>query len=231
MAAKVLENGRRLDDDTPSSGFFRTFSGAVRRRQRRGRWMIGGWRHLIDGLSQAQPKLRFRRGSAGDARSDDLRRRLGNSPACGGLRSAQADGARSRAARSSRSCWTISCGADSTRRPVPRTPRANTSPPCSATNMARWISSIPYEQTALGTGGALRNAAGLVRENDVLAMNGDSFCDVDLRALDRIHRSLAARPHSPSSGKAIAIGPARSGSMTAAVSSASRADRRCRPRG
>jgi D-glycero-alpha-D-manno-heptose 1-phosphate guanylyltransferase len=45
-----------------------------------------------------------------------------------------------------------------------------------------------YEQTALGTGGALRNAAGLVHENDVLAMNGDSFCDVDLRALDGIHR-------------------------------------------
>jgi NDP-sugar pyrophosphorylase family protein len=49
-----------------------------------------------------------------------------------------------------------------------------------------------FEQTPLGTGGALRNAAPLVGENDVLAMNGDSFCDIDLDALDRAHRACGA---------------------------------------
>jgi NDP-sugar pyrophosphorylase family protein len=49
-----------------------------------------------------------------------------------------------------------------------------------------------FEHTPLGTGGALRNAAELIRENDVLVMNGDSFCDVDLDALDRAHRSCGA---------------------------------------
>jgi NDP-sugar pyrophosphorylase family protein len=46
-----------------------------------------------------------------------------------------------------------------------------------------------FERAPLGTGGALRNAAKLIREHDVLAMNGDSFCDIDLSALDRVHRS------------------------------------------
>lgn len=49
-----------------------------------------------------------------------------------------------------------------------------------------------FEQTALGTGGALRNAAALVRADDVLAMNGDSFCDVDLHALSRTHHACQA---------------------------------------
>ena len=49
-----------------------------------------------------------------------------------------------------------------------------------------------FERTALGTGGALRNAADLLEDNDVLAMNGDSFCDIDLRALERAHRSYGA---------------------------------------
>ena len=44
-----------------------------------------------------------------------------------------------------------------------------------------------FETSALGTGGALRNAATLVQSDDVLAMNGDSFCDVDLRALREQH--------------------------------------------
>jgi NDP-sugar pyrophosphorylase family protein len=48
------------------------------------------------------------------------------------------------------------------------------------------------EQTPLGTGGALQNAARLIHETDVLAMNGDSFCDIDLHALDRAHRSAGA---------------------------------------
>jgi NDP-sugar pyrophosphorylase family protein len=46
-----------------------------------------------------------------------------------------------------------------------------------------------FEPAPLGTGGALQNAAKLIHEHDVLAMNGDSFCDIDLSALDRVHRS------------------------------------------
>jgi D-glycero-alpha-D-manno-heptose 1-phosphate guanylyltransferase len=49
-----------------------------------------------------------------------------------------------------------------------------------------------FEPTALGTGGALRNAANLIRETDVLVLNGDSFCDIDLGALDRVHRGYGA---------------------------------------
>jgi len=46
-----------------------------------------------------------------------------------------------------------------------------------------------FEETPLGTGGALRHALNLVNENDVLAMNGDSFCDLDLLALGQVHRA------------------------------------------
>jgi D-glycero-alpha-D-manno-heptose 1-phosphate guanylyltransferase len=49
-----------------------------------------------------------------------------------------------------------------------------------------------FEQIALGTGGALRNAAALVSADHVIAMNGDSFCDVDLHALDRAHHGYGA---------------------------------------
>ena len=49
-----------------------------------------------------------------------------------------------------------------------------------------------FEQTALGTAGALRNAAGLVREPNVVAMNGDSFCDLDLRMLEQTHGTYCA---------------------------------------
>jgi NDP-sugar pyrophosphorylase family protein len=49
-----------------------------------------------------------------------------------------------------------------------------------------------FEPAALGTAGALRNAAGLVREPNVVAMNGDSFCDLDLRMLEQIHRTYDA---------------------------------------
>jgi NDP-sugar pyrophosphorylase family protein len=38
------------------------------------------------------------------------------------------------------------------------------------------------ESTPLGTGGALRNAAGLVESDSVLIMNGDSYTDADLAA-------------------------------------------------
>jgi len=46
-----------------------------------------------------------------------------------------------------------------------------------------------FEPMPLGTGGALRNAYGLVSDDDILVMNGDSFCDFDLDALPRAHRS------------------------------------------
>ena len=49
-----------------------------------------------------------------------------------------------------------------------------------------------FEQTALGTAGALRNAAGLVREQNIVAMNGDSFCDLDLRRLEQMHGTYNA---------------------------------------
>jgi D-glycero-alpha-D-manno-heptose 1-phosphate guanylyltransferase len=49
-----------------------------------------------------------------------------------------------------------------------------------------------FEHTALGTAGALRNAAGLVREQNVVAMNGDSFCDLDLREFEQMHETYHA---------------------------------------
>jgi NDP-sugar pyrophosphorylase family protein len=39
------------------------------------------------------------------------------------------------------------------------------------------------EQSPLGTAGGLRNAAGLIRSDSVLVMNGDSYTDVDLARL------------------------------------------------
>ncbi len=49
-----------------------------------------------------------------------------------------------------------------------------------------------FEQTPLGTGGALRNAAKLVTEPRILALNGDSFCNVDLQALEEVHARTGA---------------------------------------
>ena len=48
------------------------------------------------------------------------------------------------------------------------------------------------EEQALGTGGALRNAADLIETDDVLVMNGDSYTDVDLDALVKHHRRANA---------------------------------------
>lgn len=44
-----------------------------------------------------------------------------------------------------------------------------------------------FEAHPLGTGGALRKAACMVRGCHVLAMNGNSYCDMDLRALAGAH--------------------------------------------
>ncbi|MFC1594563.1 nucleotidyltransferase family protein [Candidatus Omnitrophota bacterium] len=43
------------------------------------------------------------------------------------------------------------------------------------------------EQELLGTGGALKNAQGLIQSETFLVMNGDSFCAVDLNALLDFH--------------------------------------------
>ena len=44
-----------------------------------------------------------------------------------------------------------------------------------------------FETHPLGTGGALRKATSMVRGRYVLAMNGDSFCDMDLKELAEAH--------------------------------------------
>jgi len=48
------------------------------------------------------------------------------------------------------------------------------------------------EESPLGTGGALRNAAELVKSESVLVMNGDSHTDVDFKALLDSHREARA---------------------------------------
>ena len=49
------------------------------------------------------------------------------------------------------------------------------------------------EPEPLGTAGALRHAASLLSDGEVLVMNGDSFCDTDLSALIAWHRRGARR--------------------------------------
>lgn len=44
------------------------------------------------------------------------------------------------------------------------------------------------ENESLGTGGALKRACGVVRSPHFLAMNGDTFCDLDFEALMRFHK-------------------------------------------
>lgn len=48
------------------------------------------------------------------------------------------------------------------------------------------------ESTPLGTGGALRNAADLVKSDSVLIMNGDSYTDADLSGFVAAHRKSHA---------------------------------------
>jgi NDP-sugar pyrophosphorylase family protein len=49
------------------------------------------------------------------------------------------------------------------------------------------------EPQPLGTGGALRHALPFLLSNPVLVLNGDSFCDVDLRAFLAAHLASGAR--------------------------------------
>lgn len=55
--------------------------------------------------------------------------------------------------------------------------------------------SITYskELTPMGTGGALRQALPYLVSNRVLVLNGDSFCDADLIAMEEAHLSRNAR--------------------------------------
>lgn len=48
------------------------------------------------------------------------------------------------------------------------------------------------EETPLGTGGALRNALALAREDSVLVLNGDTFLDTDYAEMMRFHREQGA---------------------------------------
>ena len=54
---------------------------------------------------------------------------------------------------------------------------------------ARWSMDIRYSRdpTPLGTGGAVRNALDLVASDPFLAMNGDSYCPVDIGLLHETH--------------------------------------------
>jgi len=54
---------------------------------------------------------------------------------------------------------------------------------------SRWGVHIHYsrEPSLLGTGGAIKWAAGLIKEENFLVMNGDSFFDIDLKELVRYH--------------------------------------------
>ena len=60
---------------------------------------------------------------------------------------------------------------------------------------ARWRKlHLRYSQEteSLGTAGALRNALALLPTEDVLVLNGDSYCDVNLRAIIELHRTRHA---------------------------------------
>jgi NDP-sugar pyrophosphorylase family protein len=59
----------------------------------------------------------------------------------------------------------------------------------------RWGVRISYsvETSPLGTGGALRNAATLIKAKSVLVLNGDTFADVDLPAMLHFHEARGAK--------------------------------------
>jgi NDP-sugar pyrophosphorylase family protein len=53
----------------------------------------------------------------------------------------------------------------------------------------KWRASIGYcrEESPLGTGGAIREAARMTGNGDILVMNGDSFLDLDFHEFMRVH--------------------------------------------
>ena len=46
---------------------------------------------------------------------------------------------------------------------------------------------ISEEEEPLGTGGALKNAQELIKSNEFITLNGDSFCDVDYKDFHSFH--------------------------------------------
>ena len=48
--------------------------------------------------------------------------------------------------------------------------------------------SFSREKSPLGTGGAVKNATGLIKSDPFFLLNGDSFCPVDFKALLEFHR-------------------------------------------
>lgn len=58
----------------------------------------------------------------------------------------------------------------------------------------RWGVSVTYsrESDYLGTGGAVKLAEDLIQGEDFLVLNGDSFFDVNVRAMGRFHRTVGA---------------------------------------
>lgn len=48
------------------------------------------------------------------------------------------------------------------------------------------------EAIPLGTGGAIKKAISLTESDDILVMNGDSFCEYDFSALRQLHEERAA---------------------------------------
>ena len=55
--------------------------------------------------------------------------------------------------------------------------------------------SYSREASPLGTAGALRAALTCIATDSLLVMNGDSFCEVDLRAMAAAHQARAADGH------------------------------------
>ena len=52
---------------------------------------------------------------------------------------------------------------------------------------------LSIERSALGTGGAIKNAEKFIRTDDFIVMNGDSFCPVDLTDFKDFHRRKKAQ--------------------------------------
>ena len=61
-------------------------------------------------------------------------------------------------------------------------------------NGKRWGADIIYseENEPLGTGGAIRKASELIKDDEFIAMNGDSFLDMDFNRLIPCHREKEA---------------------------------------
>lgn len=48
------------------------------------------------------------------------------------------------------------------------------------------------EKTPLGTGGAIKKAAKMIKDNSFFVINGDTITDIDLKKLSKINNSIAA---------------------------------------